>query len=258
MTKLAHRLSSGALALLLVAGCDGGGGNSAGSGASQDPTARFTAAADALSAKMKDGQIPPADDPSVKAFDAETGRALQALGTPALPLDGLESFDRLCGKTATIVGAYVSAGADRVAEAEKAALMQRNVEQHMDTLFTPLLFSARCTAAHLPFIEKTVGDNTSEKAAALGQVRNGAYGQMSGLLEMAGASDLDEPRRRRVIDLLAENADEFAIVLSDAQRQELASSAEAVRATLPEDARGQIDKIKTGMSNAPCNALCKM
>lgn len=261
MTKLALRLSAGAIALLLVAGCDGGGGTSAAGGA-EDGTARFTAAADALSAKIeaaaKQGQVPPADDPSVKAFEAETARALQALGTPALPLEGFDSFDPLCAKTANIVGAYVSAGVDKAPEAEKAALMERNIEKHMDTLFTPLLFSARCMAAHMPFLEEKVGDDTSSKAAALGQVRSGAYGQMSGLIEMAGASDLDLPRRRRALDLLAENSDEFAIVLNGAQRQQLASMAESIRANLPEDARGQIDKVKTGLANAPCNALCKI
>lgn len=258
MTKLALRLSSGALALLLVAGCDGGGGNSAASGGSEDTTARFAAAADTLSQKVQGGQVPPADDPAVKAFEAESSRALQALGTPAMPLDGFESFDKLCAKTAGIVGAYVNAGVDRAPETEKAALMERNVEQHLDTLFTPLLFSARCMAAHMSFFEKEVGDDTGAKAAALAQVRGGAHQQMSGLLEMVGATDLDLPRRRRALDLVADNADEFAIVLSTAQRQQLASAAESLRASLPEDARGQVDKIKTGLTTAPCNALCKM
>jgi hypothetical protein len=246
------RILSGAAALCLVSGCGGDKEKSA------DTTAQFTAAADALSAKLQGGQVPSAADPAVKAFQAEAERGLKVLGTPALPVGGFESYQALCGKTATLAGAYLNAGVEQAPAADKAALMNRNAEQHMAQIFTPLLFSAHCTAAHMPFIQKTAGDDVAGKAAALQQVRAGAFGQAAGLLGMAGSEDLDAAQKRRIVQLLAADAPAFATVFSLAQRQELAQGAEALSAVAPEDLRADVAKIKAGFTSAPCESLCKM
>lgn len=246
MKNKPFRASASLLVLALLAACGGA-----------DGTADFTAAADALEAKLKAG-APAAADPAVKAFQDQTAKGLEILGTPALPLRGFDSYEQLCGKTATIVGAYVNLGVDKAPEAEKIALMNRNAEQYLDQMFTPLLFSAHCSARHMPFLEKQVGGDVAGKAAALQQVRGGAQGQMAGLLQMAGDASLDAPRRRRVVDLLAADAKDFAIVFSPAQRQELAGTVDQVRATLEVEAKPAADRIKAGLAEAPCGALCKM
>lgn len=238
--------------VLLLAACDNDGAP-----APADTTASFTAAADALAAKLKTG-APAASDPAVKAFDAATAKALQTLGTPALPLRGFDSYDDLCGKAATLVGAYVGLGVDKAPAASQAEVMTRNVTQYLDQMFNPLLFSAHCSAAHMPFLEKTASDDVADKANSLIQVRFGAYGQVSGLLQMAGDASLDEPRRRRIVDLLAADAARFAIILSPGQRRALAETTDEVRATLPDADKAQADKIKAGFTGAPCGPLCKM
>ena len=240
------------LALLLAAACD-----DKGTAPPADSAASFTAAADALAGKLKAG-APAASDPAVKAFEEETGKALQTLGTPALPLRGFDSYDDLCGKTATIVGAWVNLGVDQAPEASKAEVMNRNASQYLDRMFTPLLFSAHCSAAHMPFLEKETADDVAGKAQALQQVRGGAYGQVNGLLQMAGDPSLDEARRRRIVDLLGADAANFAIILSPAQRQSLSATVDAVRATLPDADKAKADKIKTAVAAAPCGPLCKM
>jgi hypothetical protein len=202
--------------------------------------------------------VPAATDATVTAFDAQASKGLETLGTPALPLRGFDSYDDLCGKTATIAGAYVNAGVESAPAASRAEIMNRNATQYIDQLFTPLLFSAHCSAAHMPFLEKTAGGDVAGKAAALQQVRNGAYGQVAGLLQMAGASDLSDDRRRRIVDLLAADADDFAIIFNAAQRAELSQAAEGIKAGLPEAAKPGIDKIAAGLAGAPCGPLCKM
>lgn len=252
--------STACAVILFLAACDDKGGSASADSpaeATADATAAFTAAADALSAKLKAG-APAASDPAVKAFEAESGKALQTLGTPALPLRGFDSYDDLCGKTATLVAAYVNLGVDKAPEASKAELMNRNATQYLDQLFTPLLFSAHCSAAHMPFLEKEAGGDVAAKAAALQQVRSGAYGQASGLLQMAGDPSLDAARRRRIVDQLNVDAAHFAIILSPAQRQELGAGADAVRATLPEADKAGADKVKAALTGAPCGPLCKM
>lgn len=245
-------LRSTAFALVLaLAACDRDSGS-----ASADTTAAFTAAADALAARLKTG-APAATDPVVKAFDAESGKALQTLGTPALPLRGFDSYDDLCGKTGAIVSAYVGLELDQARGASKAEGMTRNATRYLDQMFTPLLFSAHCSAAHMPFIDETAGDDAAT-AASLKAVRIGTWGQVGGLLEMAGDPSLDLARRRRIVDLVAADAAKFAIILSPGQRRDLAATVDAVRATLPEADKAKADRIKANLAGAPCGPLCRM
>lgn len=238
--------------VLLLAAC----GDDKRAAPSADTSASFIAAADALAAKLKTG-APAASDPAVKAFDAESEKALQTLGTPALPLRGFDSYDDLCGKTATIVGAYVNLGLDQAREASKAEIMSRNATQYLDQMFTPLLFSAHCSAAHMPFLEEAAGDDVATQAS-LKAVRIGTWGQVGGLLEMAGDPSLDSARRRRIVELLGADAAKFAIMLSPGQRRDLAGTTDTLRATLPDADKAQADKIKAGFVGAPCGPLCKM
>jgi len=245
-----------ALGLLLLAAC-----GDSGAGDAKDTSAAFIAARDALAAKLiadgGKGKMPGPSDPTVKAFEARAGEAMATLGTPAMPVKAFDTYDQLCGKTAPIIFAYVTAGVDQAPEASRAELMGRNTEQYMDQLLPPVLFAAHCSAVHLASIDKAVSaDDLRTKGAALGQIRQGAYAQANGLLQIVG--DLDGERRRKVVDLLASDAGNFAIVFSREQRQELVALTDRLRAGLPEDARGQADRIKAGFQQAPCGQLCTM
>lgn len=253
MGRSIFRVSLGAAALAMTAAC--GDDKPA---ASADTTPAFTAAADAVTARLsRPGAAPDASDPTVSAFEDLSTRGLTALGTAALPIDGFTSYEALCGKTASVVGAWAALGSAEVPEAEKAALMERNVTVHLDRIFTPLLFSAHCSAEHLPFIEKSVSaDDLRDNKAAVEQVRGGAYQQVSGLLEMAGSADLDPARKVRIADMLAADAAKFAIALDAGQRKSLADMSEAVRPALPEPSRAKVDAIKSGFVQAPCGKLC--
>jgi hypothetical protein len=260
MNRLVFGASVCALALTLT-GC--GDSNASSNEAAGNPgastgssVASFTAAADALSARLTGGSAPAAGDPVVAAFETQSASALQSLGTSALPVDGFTSYDALCGKTATIVGAYVNLGVDPAADsAAKAARMNRNAEQYIGQMFTPLLFSAHCTAAHMPFIENKIsGSDMSGKRAALKQIRDGAYGQASGLLQMASSNDIDSPRRARIVDLLAADAANFAIAFNPQQRAALSAMADSLPADLKEKGVG----IKAGLTGAACGKLCSM
>ena len=251
-----------ALSLLFVAACGEEAVEKGKSG--EDLGASFASAADALAARFGapggQSQIPPADDPAVLAFDRATGKALTALGTDALPLNGLESYEALCGKTATIMQTYVSTGiSDEMGEAQRLAAMEQNAERYMDQMFTPLLFSAHCAAAHMPFIDKMVSvQDVTGQAEALGQVRDGAFGQASGLMQIAGSSDLDSARKQKIVDTLALDAGKFATVLSKAQRSQLAAMAQRIAPTLPQEARSKVETIRAGFEQAPCGKLCEM
>ena len=254
MSQLPLRRSTFIAAFLVLAAC----GESKEEAKAADASAQFAASADALAAKLETGQVPPATDPAVKAYQAQTASALQTLGTPALPVDGFKSFEALCGKGARVVGAYVSAGTAQLPEAQRPAAMERNITERIDLVFTPLLFSAHCSAAHMPFLAETVGDDVGSKAAALGQIRGGAFGQALGLMQMAGATELDLGRRRQLLDLLTRDAGNFAIALSPAQREQLSETATELRSRLPEELRAQVDGIKSAFASAPCGPLCKM
>jgi hypothetical protein len=252
MNKLVFRASVASACLLLAAGC----------GESEpkvvDTKDQFGAAADALSARLAAPGAPPAaDDPAVKAFEAESARALTALGTPSLPIRGFDSYDDLCGKAVRVVGAWAGLGTANLSESAKAELMNRNVSQYIDRIFTPLLFSAHCTALHMPFLEEsiTIADLGSKKDAFL-QVRGGAFQQVNGLLEMAGAGDLDAARKTRIVDMLAADSGKFAVVMDAGQRKAIGDAAQGIKAALPEQSRANAEAIAAGFAEAPCGKLC--
>jgi hypothetical protein len=136
--------------------------------------------------------------------------------------------------------------------------MNANAGRYMDQMFTPLLFWAHCTAAHLPLIDKTLSDqDLTNKAAAVAQIRGSAWGQASSLLEMAGDPNFDAERRGRIMDLLAGDAGNFAIVFSAAQRQELSRTAQSIKPLLPKDSQPDADRFSQAVASAPCGKLCK-
>ena len=258
MPRILIHASASALLTILAAGCGEASKEAAKPTLSQD----FEKSADELAARLTapggDGQMPAPTDPVVTAFDAQATKALAALGTPALPVDGFETFQELCGRTAKIVGAYIGAGASGgsgVAGADRKQ-METNVARYLDQMFTPLLFAAHCSASHLPFLEKQVDPADTSKAAALQQVRSGAFAQTVGLMQLAAADDLDAGRKRRIADLLAQDAASFAIALNPQQRRQVAQMAAELKPALPEDVRAQADKIKAGFESAPCGKLC--
>ena len=253
---------SASAAALLAAACSGGGG-SGGSG-DTDALVKTGAALEAkLGAPGEKADMPGKDDPDVKAFNAAAEKGLTELGTSAMPVDGFDSYDKLCGSAAKITAAYVSAGIGSVGsgglpmnDQAKVAQMTQNSVRYMDQLFTPLLYSAHCTAVHLPSIEKAISDkDLTGKTEALGKVRGGAYSQATGLLQMAASNDIGADRRNKVLDLLARDAGNFATVFSQAQRQEFGQMVQSVGQSLP-DAKAQTDKIKAGIDAAPCGKLC--
>ncbi|HEX8668361.1 MAG TPA: hypothetical protein VF727_08325 [Allosphingosinicella sp.] len=257
-----HRVFSASVCAfaLLLTGCGDGGGKAAG----DDLAADFGKAADALTAKLKEGgrtsQLPGADDPAVKAYDEQAQKGLTALGTPALPVKGFDSFQSICGKAAAIVGAYVNAGVEQKSPGTDAAAaqMSSNVERYLDQMFTPLLFAAHCSAAHMPFLEETVDTSDTSKRAAIDQVRGGAFAQVTGMIQMAGAPDMDEARRRRVLDLLASDAPNFAVAMSQPQRREVIALAQQVRGAVPADVQPQADKVRAAFEQAKCGKLCSL
>jgi hypothetical protein len=245
---------------LLLAGCGEGG---------TDSTAALVKAGQALEAKVgapgAKSEMPGKDDPDVKAFDAEAQKALASLGTETMPVDGLDSYGKLCGSAAKIVGAYASVGvgvnADGSLKVDDPALvetMNKNMARYMDQAFTPLLFSAHCTAVHIPSVDKALDAKPDEKkAAAMNQIRMGAFGQAVGLLQIAGDPSMDSGRRKQALDLAVRDSGNFAIALSKAQRQQLAGAADAV-AEADAKAHPQADQIKKAIEAAPCGTLCSL
>jgi hypothetical protein len=247
-------LAGVAAAALLIAGCNGSGMSAKGPALAAD----FDKAADALLAKMAaaKGQLPGKDDPAVRDYDDAASRAMAAVGTDDLPATGFDSFDRICRKGAKIIQAYANGGT--AAGTVDAQAMTANFQRYMDQMFTPLLFSAHCTAAHMPSIDKTISEeDLRTKAPAVAQVRGDAWAQASGLLEMAGDPTLDVARRQRIMDMLAGDAGNFAIAFSAAQRQELSRTAQSIKPLLPKDSQPDADRLSEAVAKAPCGKLCK-
>ena len=255
---------STSLFALAACGDDGAGGG--GGKAGSDLRTDFSQAADALLAKTgqpgEKAEMPPASDPAVQAFEAQAGEAMTALGTDRLKIDCFESYEALCGKTAAIVGAYASAGvgADGADQAAQQSRMEANVGKYMDRMFTPLLFAAHCNAEHMPFLEEQVGDAGAgdARAAAVNQVRSGVFQQAVGLAQMASDPGFDDARRRRIVELLAADASNFAIALTPAQREQLAAAAQRLEASLPADLKPQAQKIRAAVQSAPCGNICSI
>ena len=262
-----HLFAATALAAAaLLAGCSGGaGGNN--STAAAHASADLVKSAQALQAKLgapgEKAEMPSADDPDVRAFDAQAEKALTALGTPAMPVQGLDSYERLCGPAANITAAYVSVGVGPIGsgglpmdDQAKVAKMNANATRYLGQMLTPLLYSAHCTAVHMPAIEKDLATkDLSGKTGAVDKIRGGALSQAGGLFQMAASSDIKPDQRQRVVDLLTRDVGDFAVALSQAQRQQLTSIVDQAAAASP-DVKAKADAMKASIAKAPCGKLC--
>jgi hypothetical protein len=247
---------------LLLAGCGNTGGGSGG-----DETAALVKTGQTLETKLgvpgEKSDMPGVDDPDVKAFNAAAEKGLADLGTSAMPVAGLDSYDKLCGSAAKITAAYVSAGVGAVGpgglpmnDQAKVAKMTANSIRYMNQLFVPLLYSAHCTAVHLPAVNKELeGRDLTGKGDGVAKIRNGAFGQANGLLQMAASSDLDADKRKRVLDLLARDAGNFGSAFNAEQKQALVQMAQQLGATNPQ-AKAQTDSFAADLQKAPCGKLC--
>jgi hypothetical protein len=108
----------------------------------------------------------------------------------------------------------------------------------------------------LPAVDKELaGQDLSGKAAAVGQIRDGAYGQLTGLLQMAAAGDVAPDQRRKILDVLVRDAGHFGTGFTQAQRRELAGMIDQAAAASPE-VKAQADGLKKAIAAAPCGTLC--
>jgi hypothetical protein len=238
---------------LLLGGCGG----------ETEETATLVKSGQALEAKVgepgKNSAMPGKDDPDFKAFTAAAEKGLTALGTDSMPIDGIDSFEKLCGPAARISVAYLSAGTGGMPEGQaKIAAMNANAVRYMDQVFTPLLYSAHCTSSHIPAIEKAIDGKPNEKqTAAINQIRGGAFGQAAGLLQIVGDASASADQRKRALDLIARDAGNFALALSRAQRQQVLQVADAVAQAAP-DSAAQVKQVKDAVAGAACGKLCSL
>lgn len=244
--------------VLVTAACGNGGNPSTGA---RDLGTEFAQAADALLVKTGNpgakAEMPSISDPAVQAFEAQAAMAMIALGTDSLPVDGFDSMEALCVKTANIVGAYAAAGTAGTAGAAEQQKTTANIAAYLDQMFTPLLFSAHCSAAHMPFLEGEVGGGSDPaKISAVREVRQGASQQVLGLIQMASDKSLEITRRRRVMERLATDAANFAKALDPAQRRQVIDAAHQLRSSLPADLQPYADKIRADIEGSPCGNIC--
>jgi hypothetical protein len=109
---------------------------------------------------------------------------------------------------------------------------------------------------HMPALEKATEEKPDEKMkAARRQIQGGAFGQATGLLQMAGDPSLDAARHKRVLDLIAADAGNFAIALNPSQRQQVAQLADSV-AQANAGTKAQMEQVKAAVAKTPCGKLC--
>ncbi|HEX8579037.1 MAG TPA: hypothetical protein VF655_05510 [Allosphingosinicella sp.] len=257
-----HRLFTACAAasfLFVLGGC----GESDGNSTAAAPSARddYAKAADALIAKTGSpgakAEMPAANDPTVQAFEAQAGKAMTALGTDAMPIDGFDSFKAVCGKAAAIVGAYAAAGTSGTAGPAQQQKMEANIGAYMDQMFTPLLFAAHCNAAHMPYLDGEAESAAPDKKAAIGQVRQGMFGQILGMVQMASDPTFPLERRKRILDMIEKDAPNFALGLGPAERTQVIGALGQLRASLPADLQPKADTIGKAIQEAKCGAICK-
>ena len=132
--------------------------------------------------------------------------------------------------------------------------IEQNVSKHLDQMFTPLLFSAHCNAVHMPYIEGEV--SKVAKTDGVKGMRDGTFGQLIGLMQMAGDETLGADRRQRIVALIGADASKFAVPLSENQRRQVISTAIGLQKTLPANAQPQLDQLKKAMEATECGKMC--
>jgi hypothetical protein len=135
--------------------------------------------------------------------------------------------------------------------------MEANIDAYMDQMFTPLLFAAHCNAAHMPYLDGEAESAAPDKKAAIGQVRQGMFGQILGMVQMASDPTFPLERRKRILDMIEKDAPNFALGLGPAERTQVIGALGQLRASLPADLQPKADTIGKAIQEAKCGAICK-
>ena len=232
--------------------------------------AGYQAAATALRDRLASGPTPQAQDPVVVAAVDRVAAATQAIDSPALPVDGMTTFQAICVPAVMMMGDYSDAAVNpAVAAAPTPAARARARAMGVDgiflsrasTLFPMMALSLKCTLAHIGFFTSVLRDMppeqlTDTKKKGAQSIRDGLFQQVDGAVKMTMQPAIGAARQLALLEMLARYAPEIADTLTASEKATVIASIRAVRAAWPAAGRESGATLLKALQNGGCSALC--
>ena len=239
----------------------------------QTPAQSFAAAIAALNAPLgptAEFRAPPApgDAATTKSL-SDIKTAMDALGTPAFPIDGANTFTAVCAPLTQIGLRYVLSGANDVPGFKEngqsstpamQALESANSTRYQDALMLFAAENTRCTALHLPWYSQMwAGLSDADRAARLDsthQIRSGIAQMFINAAQSATQPAFSKPNRDLAITTAATYADTFASVLPVSERAQLLVQIAQIAPNLAADYPKEFATIVKALARTDCTGLC--
>lgn len=223
--------------------------------------------------KPGDEHVPTLAEPGVAALLHTLSDAKATLGNQHYGADDMNALMPVCNKATEVIMRYELAGAVHLKAQvqagtpvpelarQMAALMGQNTLKYQDEAMPVMAFSARCMAAALPALTAfsaslKPAEVTDVRRAGLKQLRLGIVQLVTGSVRSAAEPKMHPANQRLLLEAVADGAEVYAEALSLDERAAVGKAAKALRESVPEALRGQVDRLVGAMGREDCTGLC--
>lgn len=243
--------------------------------------AAFENAINALEKRLGTLEGGPAIDSSDAAANsadiAAIEQAIDQFGTPAFPLDGLASFENVCGRLKQLSVRYRMDGVATLNKPPDAsslqedelntmveqlqALMVRNMISHEDAVLTLTGSQARCTVKHFPaFVDLLSSlppeEITPVRLEGLRQVRVGMSQWLLGSMMALREPTTSPTSKARIQTYISDMATPMATAMTPEMRAEMLIVLDQMIPSLDAETQALTDELTSAFMTTDCIELC--
>lgn len=256
-------------------------GISSAAAAQETSAAAFVRAAMALDQRLgpiETGPLVAATDSAANASDIATiERAMAAFATPAFPVDGFTTFERVCEPLNRLSVRHALDGASALRRpagaappnaqetaaitAQLQALRQQNAVRHQDAMIILSTSSTRCTVAHFPVLAQFLAglpsaELTPVRIGGVTQMRLGIAQTLFGAATALRQDGTSAANRGRLLALINDLATPFSRALTPELRREFQTALQGLPATTDAQTLAATAALSAALRDEGCAELC--
>lgn len=208
----------------------------------------YLAAAGALKSRLEKGTTPPTlPDPLVRNFQDQALALSRVLGGPTLPTTEVSDFFAICQPAADIFVDYM-------------VLSDSDIPRYRDEALPAWMFALHCMAQFVPAIQARLATGavalTPTQVDGGRTMRGGLFKILASISELIPSGEMGPDYPERFVDLLAQDAEPLAALLTLDQRAQLLAKYKVLARIAPTDQKARYDRWLAALASTDCQGFC--